>query len=99
MSIISRLARWINGLNRFVCRHEEGIVCEHRHYDYDRWLAGVHWGQSQADAHWSTKIKGEPPYEVYRATALYPPVDPSLVFVELELLAHPHSGQREGGGW
>lgn len=76
MSIISRFARWINGLNRFVCRHEVGMVCKHRQWLYDVRLAGVHWGMAESDKHWSTKIKGEPPYEVYRATALYPKVRP-----------------------
>lgn len=34
----ARLAVWVLTLG---CRHPEGVICEHRQFLYDEWLAGV----------------------------------------------------------
>jgi hypothetical protein len=38
-------------LLRLGCRHQRGIVCSHRHYEYDFWLKGSHAGYTSGVIH------------------------------------------------
>jgi hypothetical protein len=71
MSWFSRVARWIEGFNRLVCKHPQGIVCKHRQWQYDikgkGWLAGDLNGRAAIESKWLGSVTGVGPYANYPA--------------------------------
>lgn len=67
--MITSLYRLVHRLSVAVCRHPEGIVCEHRQYEYDLRTSGYHngffAGRHNMEAKWTGSITGEGPYAGY----------------------------------
>ena len=72
--MISHLFRFVHRLSAAVCRHPEGIVCEHRQYESDLRLTGYCQGFSagyqHAEAKWRGNVYSVGPYADYPPPAL-----------------------------
>lgn len=68
-SIWTRLHYAVNRFTALFCRHPQGIICEHRHYDHDLegrgYNRGFEAGKSNMSAKWRGSLSGKGPYANY----------------------------------
>jgi hypothetical protein len=103
VSVWTRLHRAVNRVAAMFCRHPEFVVCEHRHYDYDRRLEGYHHGfvsgRDNMEAKWRGNVYGVGPYAGYPPpgrTALDPPTTEPK---ENRMSEYPHRGGWRHASW